>query len=64
LEAAGEEGADLGFLVCAIVATDKSMTTSESMVLFMPKIIVATVKLQQMIENIGEILVSRLLRKD
>jgi hypothetical protein len=46
LEAAGEEGAVLGFLVCASVATDKSMTTRVSMVLFMPEIIVAAVKPQ------------------
>jgi hypothetical protein len=40
------------------------MTTSESMALFMRKIIVADVKPQQMIENIAQILDVRQVGKD
>jgi hypothetical protein len=40
------------------------MKITESMALFMRKIIVADVKPQQMIENIGQIFASLLLQKD
>jgi hypothetical protein len=42
-EVAGEEGAVLGFCVCARAAMDKSVSIAVKMVLFMPEIIVVSV---------------------
>jgi len=43
---------------------DKSVMTNTKIVLFMRRIIVAAVKPQQMIENIGEISVPGALQED